>query len=265
MIVLPSLSSGTTSSIIDADAVNYIKQVETADTQKLEESVKLAIINFVRGCKSDIIGNTNNWNQIQTACILSAARTLTGALIPLKGIAPSNSGFVSADYTRKTGLKGNGTKYLSSNYYANSTDQKDHSLGVYVSETDTKSTAKALIGCGTGVGTGQSQILVSTGLIQSRNRSGTVQSFPTTILNGFYGNSRSITDGYNYNYFGNTGFFTQNSTSPADEIINIFARNTTSAIACSDKLSFYWIGKNIDLAKLNSRISAFMSSLSILP
>jgi hypothetical protein len=268
MIVLPSLSSGSISSTIDADATNYINQVENADTQKLEEAVELAIINFVRGCKSDTIGNTNNWNQIQAACILSAARTLTGALIPLKGPAPTNNLFLSADYNRKTGLKGNGSsKYLSSNYNANSTPQDDHSLGVYIGQAFTVADPKVLIGCGTGATTGNSQIFTATDLVGSRNRTGTTPDyFATTITNGFYGTSRNNSANYNYNYLGNAGTFPPNSTTPLNETINVFARSLSSPIYCFDRISFYWIGRNIDLAKLNSRISRLMSTLnSIIP
>jgi hypothetical protein len=269
MIVLPSLNSGATTSIIDADAVNYINQVEIADNQKLEEGVELAIINFVRGCKSDTVGDTNNWNQIQAACILCAARTLTGALVPLKGLAPTNNGFDSSNYSsRKTGLKGNGTKYLSSNYSANSTLRDDHSFGVYVSQTSTLANSRALIGCGGTESTGGfSQILTQTNLVSSRNRSATPPSqVSMTIGIGFYGSSRNNGSNYNYNYLGNAGTFAVPSNEPSNETINVFTRRPAELTATFDRLSFYWIGRNIDLAKLNSRISTFMSTLdSVIP
>jgi hypothetical protein len=68
---------------MDPDAAAYITAVETADGQALEERTKIAIDNFVLGCKADGI-----WTAIKASCILSGARTLAGALVPLVGTAP---------------------------------------------------------------------------------------------------------------------------------------------------------------------------------
>ena len=57
----------------DADAAAYITAVETADGQALENGVKVAIDNFVLGCKQDGI-----WTAIKASCILAGARTLAG-------------------------------------------------------------------------------------------------------------------------------------------------------------------------------------------
>ena len=96
----------------DADALAYITVVETADGQALEDGVKIAINNFIIGLKTDGI-----WESIKASVIMAGARTLNGALVPLKGPAPTNFNFVAGDYNRKTGLKGNGsTKYMDTNY-----------------------------------------------------------------------------------------------------------------------------------------------------
>jgi hypothetical protein len=83
----------------DQDALNYVLSVENADGERLEEKVKTAIGNFVVGCKNDGI-----WDSIKESCLIGGARTLQGALLPLKGNAPTNINFVSADYNRKTGI-----------------------------------------------------------------------------------------------------------------------------------------------------------------
>jgi hypothetical protein len=100
---------------MDADAAAYITAVETADTQALEERTKIAIDNFVLGCKEDGI-----WTAIKASCILAGARTLTGALVPLVGTAPTRQGTEGDwNYDRKTGLAGNGTNnYLNSGFLA---------------------------------------------------------------------------------------------------------------------------------------------------
>jgi hypothetical protein len=95
----------------DVDAIAYIAAVEVADAEPLELGVKRSINAFVKGCKADGI-----WDAIKASCIMAGARTLAGALVPLKGTAPTNFNFVSGDYNRKTGLVGDGsTKYLDSN------------------------------------------------------------------------------------------------------------------------------------------------------
>ncbi|MCP4832791.1 MAG: hypothetical protein GY886_11325, partial [Gammaproteobacteria bacterium] len=67
----------------DSDASTYIDAVEATDGQALETGVRVAINDFVLGCKQDGI-----WNAIKASCILAGARTLDGALVPLTGTAP---------------------------------------------------------------------------------------------------------------------------------------------------------------------------------
>jgi hypothetical protein len=76
--------------VTDPDAGAYIAAVEAADGQLLEFGVGKAINDFVVGCKQDKI-----WDAIKASCILAGARTLTGALTPLVGTAPTNFNFVS--------------------------------------------------------------------------------------------------------------------------------------------------------------------------
>jgi len=84
---------------IDQDALNYVLAVENIDGERLEQKVKIAIENFVVGCKNDGI-----WDSIKESCLIGGARTLSAALLPLKGNAPTNTNFVSSDYNRKIGI-----------------------------------------------------------------------------------------------------------------------------------------------------------------
>jgi hypothetical protein len=105
---------------MDTDAAAYITAVETADGQALEEKTKIAIDNFVLGCKADGI-----WDAIKASCILAGARTRLGALTPPWSALPRlQFNFVDGDYNRKTGLVGDGsTKYLDSNRNNNADPQ----------------------------------------------------------------------------------------------------------------------------------------------
>ena len=89
---------------MDADAAAYIAAVEAADGQSLEAGVREAYNRFILGVKAD-----NHWSAMQHSCILMGARTLSGALVPLRGAAPTPENLVSGDYLRKTGIAGNGS------------------------------------------------------------------------------------------------------------------------------------------------------------
>jgi hypothetical protein len=93
---------------LDADAATYIAAVETEDAQALESAVKTAINDFVVGCKADGI-----WDAIKSSCIMAGARTLSGALVPLKGTGPTNFNFVTqVTTTGRQGLWGMGVRSI---------------------------------------------------------------------------------------------------------------------------------------------------------
>lgn len=126
---------GALSSGLDADALTYIRAVEAADGQALETAVRTAYNTFIKGCKADGI-----WSAINASCILAGARTLSGALVPLRGATPTNFNFVSADYNRKTGLVGNASsKYLLSNATTSDVPQSNNHSIIEVQSWNTNS------------------------------------------------------------------------------------------------------------------------------
>ena len=75
------------------------------------------------------------WNYISNCCILAGARTLNGALVPLKGTAPTNYNFTSGDYDRYWGLKGNASdKYLNLNINNTAELATNKHMSVYITE-----------------------------------------------------------------------------------------------------------------------------------
>jgi hypothetical protein len=134
----------------DEDAEAYLDAVQTADTESLETDVQNAYRELIIGLKYD-----NNWDAIKGAGILSGARTLTGALVPLRGAAPTNFNFVSGDYSRKLGITGaTATKWLDIQRANNIDPQNSKHIATYVSEFGALSTFRVLIGSGTGQGAG---------------------------------------------------------------------------------------------------------------
>ena len=239
----------------DSDAIAYIAAVEAADAQTLEDAVKFAYEDFILGCKADGI-----WSAIKASCILAGARTLSGALVPLVGTAPTNFNFVSGDYNRKTGLLGNGsTKYLGSNRN-NSSDGKDNfHLSVYISQASSNS--KFLMGAGANATQGQSLFAVLSSKIQSRLRSTTLAAATSATTTGFISASRSTASNFNLRVGSTNQSFSIASQSPFSGEILIF-RTNQSTVTSDGRKTFYSIGENIDLAALDTRVSTLMTAIA---
>jgi hypothetical protein len=220
----------------------------------LEPAVSKAISDFIIGLKADGI-----WSAIKASCILAGARTLAGALVPLVGSAPTNNGpFVSGDYNRKTGLVGNGTsKYLDTNRNANADPQDNFHLAFTLSAAI--NSAQISSGAG-GAGTGATQIQGN----QFRCRSGTGDT-PTVAMGtvSLHGISRSASGEY-VGRCGNTNqTFTRASQTPFNGNLLMYARLSggTAGLFSAQRLAFYSIGESLDLALLDSRVSALVTAI----
>ncbi len=241
----------------DNDANAYLLAVESADGQQLESGVISAVEAFILGCKTDGI-----WGAIKASCILAGARTLSGALVPLVGTAPTNFNFVSGDYNRETGLKGNGTsKYLDSNRNCNADPQNSAHAGLYINEII--SSNRYYYGSSTAAG-GHSFIRLASGSLTNMQCS-VNSSVALTITNannsGFLGINRANSSQINVRTNSSTGTYSQSSTTQAN-IVQFLFRGGPSAAYGNPRLSYYSIGENIDLAKLDTRVSSLMTALA---
>ena len=253
--------------LYDTDAAAYIARVEGAsgDNQALEASVKMAINKFVIGCKLDGI-----WSAIKASCILAGARTLNGALQPLVGTAPTNANFVSGDYNRKTGLVGDGsTKYLNSNRNNNADPQNSRHLAVYANLQSSASIQLFLGGRSAGSGVGASFMGFNT-----TGSAGWFRSIPDTDghqtsgsmsvgVGTLIGESRSASGSYTARVSGSSATISSTSTTPNNINLFVFCQNNqgTAASFTNARLAFYSIGESLDLAKLDTRVSALITTL----
>lgn len=235
----------------DPDALAYIAAVEAADGQGLETATRQAINDFVVDCKADGI-----WNAIKASCILAGARTLSGALVPLVGAAPTNFNFVAGDYDRKAGLVGNGsTKYLGSNRNNNADPQNSKHIAVYATIKGFISDRNAgYIGAGI-LGTsifasGASQTLVFAGI------NGGTTFDPINVVPGFIGANRSASNNLQCRGGGATFSNTTASTAPANASIDVFRQSDYS----NARLAFYSIGESLDLALLDARVTDLINA-----
>jgi hypothetical protein len=240
-------------STYDTDAQAYITLVEAADGQPLETGVRDAINAFVVNCKAD-----GFWPAIKASCILSGARTLSGALVPLTGAAPTNLNFVSGDYDRKTGLVGNGsTKYLNSNRNNNADPQNNNHNAVYASAIPTLGVT--LMGAGV-IDAGTNSLL--TGATRSRN--GSAQNYAATLASGFAGHTRSSSSSYVNRANGADTTITQTSQSTFVGDLFIFARNVNGnpQLFANPRLAFYSIGESLNLALLDAHVTTLINAFA---
>lgn len=231
----------------DPAAQVYFNAVAVADGQQLEPAVKKAINDFVVGCKRDGI-----WNAIKASCILMGARTLSGALTPLVGAAPTNVNFVSGDYNRKTGLVGNGsTKYLNSNRNNNADPQNSNHNAIYLTSIGTLIT----MGAG-GILAGVNTV----GGVASRSRNSASDSYGATLVAPtLVGISRSGSASYTQRFNASSQTATRASETPANANVNILYDGVSTY--GSHRAAFYSIGESLDLALLDSRISTLYTAL----
>jgi hypothetical protein len=239
----------------DSDASTYIDAVETADGQALETGVRIAINDFVLGCKQDEI-----WDAIKASCILAGARTLDGALVPLTGGAPTNFNFVSGDYDRETGLVGDGsTKYLDSNRAVNATPSSNIHASVFQTTSQAQLNRQFF-----GAETGGAQIFqVSTGPVDTNGRAFgrqvSVEYNTAFSLIGISNTSIELTGrGAGINSVSTAAFV---SATMSNNIF-LFARNQNAPNGhINARLAFYSIGESLDLAALDTRVSNLMTAI----
>jgi hypothetical protein len=243
----------------DADARAYLAAVRQADGANLEPAVAKAISDFVIGCKADGI-----WDAIKASCILMGARTLSGALTPLKGGAPTNvsNNFVSGDYDRETGLVGGAGKYIDSNRNRQDDPQDSSHIAIYISSPNPSGGGfQRLFGCGDG--TGRSRILRNANdtegaLSHGRN----VQTIVNTGgLNGFTGLNRSSSASYGYRINGNAATVSDVSEARPNANWHVFNNNPVSTVPFLGRIAFYSIGESLSLSDLDSRISTLYAAI----
>jgi hypothetical protein len=245
--------------VSDADATAYLAAVQAADGQLLEPAVRIAVNNFIVGCKSDGI-----WTAIKASCILAGARTLAGALVPLVGTAPTNFNFVSGDYNRKTGLVGDGsTKYLNSNRAGNTDPQNSFHISIFIGTAATS-------------GGGLFPVYIGNSGVNGRNiyRDQNNGSVTYGINNGggtasgtsvnFAGATRTSASSVTGRFGGTSTTSSGTSLAPLGDIIGIFgAPGANLSITRSNaRLAFYSIGESLDLALLDARVTTLINAFA---
>jgi hypothetical protein len=187
-------------------------------------------------------------------------------LVPLVGTAPTNSNFVSGDYNRKTGLKGNAsTKKLNANRADNADPQNSKHLSVYQTESEirnlTSNIAKTAIAAPTA--TTSSELLTFNNGRRFRANSAAASATDTVSSLYFWGVSRSGAAAQAMRFNGANTNSTLASATPSTAAIGVFSRGGVTISSPTDaRISFYSIGESIDLAALDTRVSNLMTALA---
>lgn len=243
----------------DSNALAYINAVEAADGQALEFNVKVAYNTFVVGCKSDGI-----WDAIKASCIMAGARTLSGALVPLVGVAPSGFNLASGTYSRTVGLTGNiaSSMYLDSNRAANADPQNNAHMAFY----QVFGNYFFLMGDRSSV-TGASYIDTFAGGLRARARINTSTDDKTVTRGpGIVSYSRTGSTTGTIRGFGQSYSITTTSQTPQSETILLYARRnaTTGAPESYQQgtVCFYSIGESLNLSALDSRVEKLVNDIA---
>jgi hypothetical protein len=249
----------------DPDARTYISAVQRADASSLEPAVQRAIDDFVKGCKADGI-----WTAIKASCILMGARTLSGALTPLVGSAPTNNGpFVTGDYDRKTGLVGDGVgKYLDSNRNCNVDPQDNAHMAVWATTVQNE-VDKMFMGAGaTSNGSSQFACAGDSGpnldRVGFRLRSSGQSLITGAAVAGLIGMSRAASGSYTGRGGAVNNTISVTSQTPFSGNILVFARNSatnTAGLFGAHRLAWYSIGESLTLSTLESRLSTLVTAI----
>jgi hypothetical protein len=251
--------------VYDADAQAYISAVETADGQGLETGVKNAINNFVVGCKADGI-----WNALKSTFILSGARTINGALVPLKSSMPTPTRFGTEagwTYGRTTGLKGNGTNnYIKTGYFAPTSSTNNNHLAFWKNSNVSANSGENIFG-GYYLGFGDTVNLLTIGETYYYNNSLEL-SYIGSIQTGLHGTARTNST-QSQEIRPGISLVTQSSTSIAmEDAYEIFLYNINyfgdpfPESFYDEPFSFYSTGDFLNLENLTTRVTNLTTAIS---
>jgi hypothetical protein len=241
----------------DADVNSYILAVEAADGQQLEQGVISAVESFVVGCKSDGI-----WSAIKASCILAGARTLSGALVPLVGTAPTNANFVSGDYNRETGLIANGSTKRLVSENNNTLAQNNNHIYIRITDEDTRTVSAGIMGTSNGVS--GATYLRRSGSTAFQAASMNISFIARTATNvkwsqgcGIARGSSSQVQWLENSVSRTTSLASQTPRNEAIYVFNIGTGGYTTSRGC-----FFSIGESLNLALLDTRVSTLMTDLA---
>jgi hypothetical protein len=247
---------------LDPDAAGYIAGVEAADGQSLEPAVRTAINNFVIGLKTDGI-----WDSVLASCIMMGARTIEGAIVPLKGPTPTGFNFVSGDYNRETGILGNtSTKYIDTGFLDASTYRINYHCGVHQNTLGNANGAKIAAKL-TANNNDEAGIRRNNPTnLNFNGRNATVDDGGVEVAPAFMIQARSVSATFIGHTNGTAYTYTRTASANATNVNwLLYRRNAATPTYSSSRISFYTIGTALDatgLANYETRVLALVAAIA---
>lgn len=214
-----------------------------------------ALRRFVVGCINDGI-----WDSITSIVPLAGPSNLAGALVPLKGLAPTNNLFVSADHNIQTGLIGNGNnKYLNTGY-TSSTFGTQNNAHIACFVTSVNPTNYLMGSTSTWVG-------FTGGGFQAAINSASFEAVAgvdfTPPANSFVG-ARRIASTIIVSRVGADEVSDDNGSAvPTDDFIHVFRNSGAGTLFTAARLAFYSLGNSLNMGLLRSRMGTYVNSLTL--
>ena len=237
------------------EATNYFSRLDAAgDTTYVDYKQPLA--NYIDSLVS--LGGAY-WDDMLTSASFVGVG-IQGITVPLRDgmTALTNNNFVAGDLNQLTGLKSDGsTKYLDTGYIDSDLAQNNGSLSVYV---DTPSSINGTFYAGTTSAGNTGTFLRRRVTNPQLNVHGFLVDVGTAIIDGLVGVSRTSSTSVNARTNQTNYSFTDTSTTPTSDALQIFARQSTSI--SDPRLATYHAGPALDLATLEGLQERLLSEVA---
>lgn len=203
------------------------------------------------------------WPQLGAACLLAGPASLAGALVPIRADmpAPTAFNFVSGDYSRVEGLKGDGAaKSISTGRAGNADAQNDRHLAVWVAQDGGQNVAAAWLGLNAASGVSQlGHNGVGEYFGRLANSPSAYAAAPGAKALGFAGVARA--NGADLALRASGATITQAVASQAPSSATVLVYSRSIGALSADRLAWYSVGAALDLAALDAALSAYVAAL----
>jgi len=252
----------------DPDAAAYIAAIRGAGsdigtTAAQIDATARAINRLVRRAKAEGI-----WPALGACCLLAGPTTLAGALVPLRGPAPTNFNFVGGDHNRASGLVGNGSdKFLSSNFSSTTPGQNNFHAAAFISQRHSSGASFGTsynIGAAASGATGYSS-RASDNLTIHRNRSSGGSSTTEAASGGLCASSRSNSSSYSAMSFSASPVsVSATSQTPFSGSLLLFAAGTDQSPASfsNERQAAYSFGTNLSLTLWRDILAEYLAAIA---
>lgn len=221
----------------DLDARAYLRAVQKIDGAPLEKPWLIAVNKYIKQIKS-----SGAWGSIKTMGLLMGARTLPGALLPLKGGQPVSYNFTNSHYQRGFGLQGDGaTRSLLLDHYGDTDLRNDRHIAFYLTDYVYTGVGATYLGAGSTINGGTAifdQLVNNMSFRCSSNTNGNVSNFGRV---GFTACNRISSGNFVCKSRSSNAVRNVSSTTPLAEQYALFSRLAIFAYA-QGKINFYSAG-----------------------